>query len=1776
MPPSFLKRWDHFRRKASKVGRSGQKSNSQSAAISQPDDPGQPPNSKATKSRAPLDSLDGKSGVDSSTTTVVVSEVTPAILSPLPSSLTPLPSSSKLQQTNAEDFRGDSDPLGITVLHTPPSRTVDILFIHGLGGSSVRTWCWERKVAYFWPKLWLPNEIPTARILTFGYDANFSKRKQVSFTLDDFANDLLFRMKYSETTPERLGQVPIIIVAHSMGGLVFKKAFTQGHSNPEFSAIISMIRAVLFLATPHRGSDLASILNAILSASFPFGHSPKKYIRELDPRSATLDDLNDSFRHFAPKLQIFSFYETVATAIGPVSPTIVEKWSAVTGYPNETSAPLAADHHTVCKFTGPGDPNFVAVIGALRRIVETLTSEDEIATTHDLKTISNLLGITSPPEDDLAVISSFKKDGTCEGFLECAEVKSWLSSQTTQILWAYAPPGSGKSITCSFIVEYLLASGYRCAYFFFKYGQSYKQSTKDLLLSLAYQTACQIPEYRRAIVELTKSISASRIANSDFAYIWRTLFSGLLSQIEITVHFYWVIDGVDESNSSKQTIQLLSQSSQFKLPLKILVFSRPLPHIDYAFKKAKAINIVKMALPENQNDIRKMVTEEIDYLPCENIVCANEFKEQIVNEITSRSQGNFLWASLITQQVVKCHRQDQIKRLLNTMPTGMDQLYHRMMDSVAALETKEDRALAQILLLWAAYARMPISLEELVDLYPTAFTSVLDLHHTVNEVCGQFVVIDPQGRISLVHHSAREYLENTQRHPFNLTSGYGHEELLVQCLTVLSDPSLKRKLQNLTIPRFLSYAARWWIAHLENCPIESDRVREMVIKFFKRTFPLSWIQYLAMSGQLSGLYAASSALSTYARKWKTATANGLLANHNANQDASLLESWATDLAKLPASFYHHLSDQPEVIYTFIPSLCPTSSILYKMFANSPFTVLATWTHGFANRYWDDCLACILPKQNHLPVLALAVSTSTLALGVGTHVDSKVVLRDTKLFREQKTFDLQDKGTIKRIVFNNSGSLVACITRFKTYVWNVVDGSLRLTTDMPNSGSFWELLDVTFSKTDDLLMLLLDSVDSRTGSAEDTPTVQPTFLRLNTHLTGSGPHVTTGSSEWEQLYAAFLWPEGKTYRPVHALFDHDAARVAFSHSGENVTTKNILSVYSLNPQPRLESQQKLEDITAFSWHPSGTSIIGINRVSYGYLKLFDWNTDEQVIRFGICHVGKSDGEPDMLRCNPNGQTFATVGRGIAGPDYIDIYTVSSLLRIQRLEAPPYARSLGKVDICFPPDGTRLYSSNQSVCRVWESTWLGGLGVEEPGLNQHSLHDANGGEARVLQEGVTPLAISSDVQHEPAAALLNLTQELPAEPHIPGDQLPNFWGYTIPALGVGWSSSRPLVACVSEKNITLWDPDRGLEHTIDAPSPPLSRFVWNAESGVLVFFSSRESEPSTRSVALLSILLVSPDFEAAREPQRLSTTKLELSFPVSLDPAKGQNIRQVLVNAEGSRLLVHHDTASLLLSLSDGAVLLEQPAGDTEIRISRSTVSFIKWFQHPVEAQYVVRFTPTSISVFSWDNLEKVSNLTVNLGGILPSDNTPSSKKQKDQKRPEKRLTKIKFTLNSIHYDNHCPDLFLISLKASMLEPPKQSDLRRMTHTRLEMYDRDVIIPLQRLYADTSATAEIPFLNSISPILLSNKFKAGMYCPPFGILPDGHLVFLDRQCWVCTVPLLPLPVYCPSLPTNDAKIKRHFFLPNTWVGENNLEGCRLLRDGRLLLPIKNDFVLLGWIR
>jgi hypothetical protein len=87
---------------------------------------------------------------------------------------------------------------------------------------------------------------------------------------------------------------------------------------------------MFFLATPHRGSDSAKLLNNILRASTVF--NSRQYIADIFKGSQTLQVINDEFRAFADKVQLWSFYETLKTRTSATSSIlIVERDSAILG-----------------------------------------------------------------------------------------------------------------------------------------------------------------------------------------------------------------------------------------------------------------------------------------------------------------------------------------------------------------------------------------------------------------------------------------------------------------------------------------------------------------------------------------------------------------------------------------------------------------------------------------------------------------------------------------------------------------------------------------------------------------------------------------------------------------------------------------------------------------------------------------------------------------------------------------------------------------------------------------------------------------------------------------------------------------------------------------------------------------------------------------------------------------------------------------------------------------------------------------------------------------------------------------------------------------------------------------------------------------------------------------------------------------------------------------------------------------------------------------------------
>lgn len=95
-----------------------------------------------------------------------------------------------------------------------------IVFVHGLRGHATKTWtvsdvCWPRDL--------LPKQVPSARVLTFGYSPLLEEATPLS--MSDLSKSLLGSLSINRRH-DKAATRPLIFVAHSLGGVLVKSVRT--------------------------------------------------------------------------------------------------------------------------------------------------------------------------------------------------------------------------------------------------------------------------------------------------------------------------------------------------------------------------------------------------------------------------------------------------------------------------------------------------------------------------------------------------------------------------------------------------------------------------------------------------------------------------------------------------------------------------------------------------------------------------------------------------------------------------------------------------------------------------------------------------------------------------------------------------------------------------------------------------------------------------------------------------------------------------------------------------------------------------------------------------------------------------------------------------------------------------------------------------------------------------------------------------------------------------------------------------------------------------------------------------------------------------------------------------------------------------------------------------------------------------------------------------------------------------------------------------------------
>lgn len=1295
-----------------------------------------------------------------------------------------------------------------------------------------------------------------------------------------------------------------------MGGLVVKKACILSQNDIAYKDLLHSTCAIVFLSTPHRGTHLAETLNRILTVSL-FNHSPKQYIGELNRNSSVLHDINEQFKNIAPKLQLASLYETQQTSIGLKKVMVLEKDSSILGYPGEISKPLDADHHNVCKFTSPQDPNYIS----LRNILKSLSGRFQVQTSpnalspitlsppsvapplqgnpSDLSLVTRssidipnpwqaastgtpvydtssfgmssplrstnlpteimeLLAVEDPPIDDHEFFRGRWMPGSCEWILKDRSFESWLKSQDMgpQAIWVHGVPGAGKSILSSYIITHLREIGASCQFFYFRFGDKAKVSINTLLRSLAFQIAAELPMYKQQLSKLAEETGP--LEKADFRVLWQRLYTSRLFKLRLARPLYWVIDALDESEAPLRLLALLAGMST-RIPIRLLFVGRKINAQTVAFQRmAESYQVHTTCIDQSGEDLRRYVLKEIEYMRGR-----PEFKARITNKILNAASGNFLWVTLVLNDISQCHTETAIEETLDELPAELEPLYGRMVSSLASASRAGDQQLTKAILTWATCSSRPLTTEELTQALMPEYADILEMEHTAVQLCGGFVIIDNRGQLVMTHQTAREYLVKTPGLEYSIVPRRAHLDLFIKCINFLSTSPLRTRPDRSSAPPFMGYAATSWSYHLVSSAADSAHTQLLLlVKFFQGPSVLFWIHFLALHGQLRSLLYASQSITSYLKKQALIDAERSPMTHRL-QEKELVECWATDLVKIVGKFGSNLVRHPRSIHAFIPAFCPTSSMIHRQFwsqkASSSLSV-----RGFKSDAWDDCLAKFSISRNSRP-LKLTCSDNYFAILTS---DGTLIL-----YRAATCDILRNFMHGERVLCFNFGDSWRKLVTYgflTTKVWDVQSGRQIYSFRNPTGAKAQA---VSFYQDEDTLI-----------SCSDDRCIRKADLDGSSSVSWEVMEPSPGGDGYD----------GKLYNsPKRVAISPDGLQVAIAYRGFP------LLVWGTDPPgligrceritDRSKSRHELwTDVGPICWNPVSGHVLGL----YNDGCVFKWHPIDQDNQ--ELNTVAAD-----IKCSPSGNLFVTS-------------TVDGSLRIWSFQHFALIYSLSchtpVTDLATSPDGRRIYDLRESFCNVWEPNAL------------------------------IRLAESDDKASETSSTLGSFSQ---------APEAVNEMSEPITALAI---SPRNSNYCIGDEAgcLRLHECGKSASKIITQSFMPVDHALWS-EDGVVLITADLGSK--------LSVWKLDP-----KAPKVEPT----LSFH-----AKVEGVQQFLISRSSEHLFVAVQGFLQLWSFSQKSLVTSQ--------IYRSEPH--RWTQHPTRDDMILQIGFANIKMLRWSDLREVRNLAL---------------------------------------------------------------------------------------------------------------------------------------------------------------------------------------------------------
>ncbi|SCO55805.1 probable vegetatible incompatibility protein HET-E-1 [Fusarium fujikuroi] len=479
-------------------------------------------------------------------------------------------------------------------------------------------------------------------------------------------------------------------------------------------------------------------------------------------------------------------------------------------------------------------------------------------------------------DKELELRNMCRTEGTCTWLFERQEFKDWRDAKKNSVLWYNGPPGSGKSVLASAVINHLQEQPEsEVVHFFYSFRAASKRQEACGLRSIALQLLSKVDvasnplkaEYDRA-----RKTCKHELTNNDGEVMVRLLHV-LLNHSRFP-QVYVVLDGLDECSVRTHGNPLFHSLQQLLNldtlgTVKWFLTSRDVPEIRSVKDAFKAVEL-RPNLMDTSKDIRAFLDAQR--------ICPTHDEPYFDTD-----EHNFLYAALICEIAKnKAYRTKQgTIDALQSFPRGLEDCYIKSLARIAGLPYhKQDLAKRTFRIL--TLSEKELTLLELVDaLQPYTNPSnedtkpkedALHVYDRVKDVCSPLITMDDingSQKISLCHKSVKDFFIDPKNKKiiekylpgFFIDETKALEELGVSCIEYLSEeryqhPSdLKALVTKSDISysnAFLRYAAVFWHMHMQYITPSSETLKT-VEEFLKS--PAFWTCIYVQSHAAPHLFA---------------------------------------------------------------------------------------------------------------------------------------------------------------------------------------------------------------------------------------------------------------------------------------------------------------------------------------------------------------------------------------------------------------------------------------------------------------------------------------------------------------------------------------------------------------------------------------------------------------------------------------------------------------------------------------------------------------------------------------------------------------------------------------------------------------------------------------------------------------------------------------------------------------------------------------------------------